>query len=72
MPRLGLTDKQWLKLLQVMMNTGRIYNKSEHRMTFEEFIIACEYEFHCVSYQQSLGSGALFIVALTCGRRKVC
>jgi len=30
-----LTDKRWQKLLQVMKNTGRIYNKSEHRMTFE-------------------------------------
>ncbi|EKO3895935.1 IS5 family transposase [Vibrio metschnikovii] len=35
MPRLMLTDKRWQKLLQVMQNTGRIYNKSEHRMTFE-------------------------------------
>ncbi|WP_164834017.1 transposase, partial [Salinivibrio socompensis] len=35
MPRLMLTDKRWQKLLQVMKNTGRIYNKSEHRMTFE-------------------------------------
>lgn len=30
-----LTDKRWQKLLQVMKSTGRIYNKSEHRMTFE-------------------------------------
>jgi transposase len=30
-----LTDKRWQKLLQVMKNTGRIYNKPEHRMTFE-------------------------------------
>lgn len=30
-----LTDKRWQKRLQVMKNTGRIYNKSEHRMTFE-------------------------------------
>ena len=30
-----LTDKRWEKLLQVMMSTGRIYNKPEHRMTFE-------------------------------------
>ncbi|EKF9936237.1 IS5 family transposase [Vibrio cholerae] len=35
MPRLMLTDKRSQKLLQVMKNTGRIYNKSEHRMTFE-------------------------------------
>ncbi|WP_172567254.1 MULTISPECIES: IS5 family transposase [Vibrio] len=35
MPRLMLTDKRWPKLLQVMKSTGRIYNKSEHRMTFE-------------------------------------
>lgn len=30
-----LTDKRWLKLLQVMKSTGRIYNKPKHRMTFE-------------------------------------
>ncbi|OCG52861.1 hypothetical protein A9G38_05040 [Gilliamella sp. Imp1-1] len=30
-----LTDKRWEKLLQIMKNTGRVYNKSEHRMTFE-------------------------------------
>jgi transposase len=30
-----LTDKRWEKPLQIMKNTGRIYNKSEHRMTFE-------------------------------------
>ena len=30
-----LTDQRWEKLLQVMMSSGRIYNKPEHRMTFE-------------------------------------
>ncbi|WP_160435814.1 IS5 family transposase, partial [Gilliamella sp. Lep-s5] len=35
MPRTMLTDKRWEKLLQIMKNTGRVYNKSEHRMTFE-------------------------------------
>ena len=30
-----LTDKRWQKLLQVMKSSGRIYNKPEHRMTFE-------------------------------------
>ncbi|MCE2596761.1 IS5 family transposase [Motilimonas cestriensis] len=35
MPRLMLTDQRWEKLLQVMMSSGRIYNKPEHRMTFE-------------------------------------
>ena len=30
-----LTDQRWQKLLQVMKSTGRIYNKPEHRMTFE-------------------------------------
>ena len=35
MPRLMLTDQRWQKLLQVMKSTGRIYNKPEHRMTFE-------------------------------------
>ena len=35
MPRTMLTDKRWEKLLQIMKNTDRVYNKSEHRMTFE-------------------------------------
>ena len=35
MPRTMLTDKRWEKLLQIMKNTGRVYNKSEHRMTSE-------------------------------------
>ena len=35
MPRIMLTDKRWKKLLQVMMGTGRVYNKPKHRMTFE-------------------------------------
>ncbi|MFQ0972284.1 transposase, partial [Gilliamella sp. BG6] len=35
MPRTMLTDKRWEKLLQIMKNTGRVYNKSEHRMTFK-------------------------------------
>jgi len=35
MPRTMLTDALWLKLLQLMQHSGRIYNKPEHRMTFE-------------------------------------
>lgn len=30
-----LTNERWEKLLQIMRHTGRIYNKPEHRMTFE-------------------------------------
>ncbi len=30
-----LTEKQWDKLSQLMRSTGRVYNKFEHRMTFE-------------------------------------
>jgi transposase len=30
-----LTDARWEKLLGIMKNTGRIYNKPEHRNTFE-------------------------------------
>lgn len=30
-----LTDKRWEKLLLIMKNTGRIYDKPEHRNTFE-------------------------------------
>ncbi len=36
--RLILTDRRWQKLLQVMKNTGRIYNKSEHRITFARIL----------------------------------
>lgn len=35
MPRTMLTDQSWSFLLNVMKNTGRIYDKPEHRMTFE-------------------------------------
>ncbi len=35
MPRLMLTDKRWEVLLHLMKCTGRIYNKPEHRNTFE-------------------------------------
>ena len=38
MPRTMLTDQSWLFLLNTMKNTGRIYDKSEHRMTFEGVI----------------------------------
>lgn len=32
MPRTILTDIRWELLLQVMKSTGRIYDKTEHRM----------------------------------------
>lgn len=35
MPRHMLLDLQWLTLQRIMLNTGRIYNKPEHRRTFE-------------------------------------
>lgn len=35
MPRTMLTDNRWSLLLQIMKSTGRVYNKPEHRMTFE-------------------------------------
>ena len=35
MPRLMLTDKRWKVLYTAMLNTGRIYDKPEHRMTME-------------------------------------
>lgn len=35
MPRLMLTDERWKKLSLLMYKSGRVYNKSEHRMTFE-------------------------------------
>ena len=30
-----LTDIRWELLLQIMKSTGRVYDKTEHRMTFE-------------------------------------
>lgn len=35
MPRKMLTDAYWGKLLLLLRHTGRIYNKTEHRNTFE-------------------------------------
>ena len=35
MPRLMLTDDMWSMLSKLMHHSGRIYNKPEHRMTFE-------------------------------------
>ncbi len=35
MPRLMLTDEDWNKLSELMKQTGRVYNKPEHRMTLE-------------------------------------
>ena len=35
MPRTMLTDSQWEKLSRLMLFTGRVYNKPEHRNTFE-------------------------------------
>ena len=35
MPRLMLTDDAWEKLKQILKNSGRVYNKYEHRTTLE-------------------------------------
>lgn len=35
MPRTILTDAHWEKLLRLMLYSGRVYNKPEHRNTFE-------------------------------------
>jgi len=35
MPRTMLTDEQWMKLSHIMLETGRIYKKPEHRNTME-------------------------------------
>ena len=35
MPRTILTDNRWELLLKLMKSTGRVYDKPEHRMTFE-------------------------------------
>ncbi len=35
MPRTMLTDELWIKVQSIMLESGRIYNKPEHRKTFE-------------------------------------
>lgn len=35
MPRIMLTDNQWINLQKRLLKTGRVYNKPEHKMTFE-------------------------------------
>lgn len=35
MPRTMLTDDDWVKLCELMKQTGRVYQKREHRMTLE-------------------------------------
>ena len=35
MPRTMLTDKSWSKLKELMIKSGRVYNKFDHRMTLE-------------------------------------
>lgn len=35
MSRTMLTDEQWYRLHKLMLKSGRVYNKSEHRMTLE-------------------------------------
>ena len=35
MPRTMLTDKAWEALKQILKETGRVYNKYEHRNTLE-------------------------------------
>ena len=35
MPRIMLTDEYWSTLSRLMLETGRVYNKPEHRMTVE-------------------------------------
>jgi transposase len=38
MPRLMLTDAQWTKLSQLMLHSGRVYRKREHRKTLEAIL----------------------------------
>ena len=35
MPRKMLTDTAWKDLKEILHDTGRVYNKYEHRMTIE-------------------------------------
>ena len=38
MPRLMLTDERWKILYNEMLNTGKIYDKPEHRLTMKEIL----------------------------------
>jgi transposase len=38
MPRFMLTDAQWAKLYQLMLLSGRVYRKPEHRKTLEAIL----------------------------------
>lgn len=38
MPRFSLTENQWEKLHKVLLDTERVYDKAEHRMTLEGII----------------------------------
>ncbi|MCS3902839.1 transposase, partial [Methylohalomonas lacus] len=35
MPRLMLTDADWSRLSSLLQLSGRVYNKTEHRLTLE-------------------------------------
>lgn len=35
MPRMMLTDARWEALSQLLLDSGRVYNKAEHRLTLE-------------------------------------
>jgi hypothetical protein len=47
-----LTDKRWQKLLQVMKNTGHIYNRPKQRMTFKGILYRLRTGIHDVIFQQ--------------------
>lgn len=58
MPRTMVTEKQWTTLFQLMRSTGRVYNKYEHRMTFDG-----------VLYRMRVGGGEIFQKYLVNGIR---
>ena len=70
MPRTMLTDIRWELLLQVMKSTGRIYDKTEHRMTFEGILYRMRTVFLGEIYPLSSESGVPFTDDLIFGQRK--
>lgn len=41
MPRMMLTDALWERLSQLLLDSGRVYNKAEHRLTLEGILYRC-------------------------------
>ena len=57
-------------LLKIMKSIGRVYNKAQHRITFEGIFYRLHTGIPWRNLSVEFGVGALFIDALTCGLKK--